>query len=106
MARVPEPPQADIARRLVKILIGHLGVTEADIGPDVLLVPDHDGHGRKVPTDRADLGADSLDVVEIAMAAEDEFDVEMPDHEVTKLNRATFGELVDYIHSKREAANG
>ena len=42
-----------------------------------------------------DLGADSLDVVEILMSIEDEFDVEIPDSEIENIR--TIGELVDYI---------
>jgi len=44
-----------------------------------------------------DLGADSLDVVELLMAIEDEFDVEIPDEEIEKLK--TIGDVVDYIQN-------
>jgi acyl carrier protein len=92
-----ELPQADTARRLVKILIGHLGVSEADITPDVMLTAG--ANGRR--DDRPNLGADSLDVVELAMAAEDEFGIELLDDEIEKLNIITFGDLVDVVHAKR-----
>ena len=42
-----------------------------------------------------DLGADSLDVVDMLMSLEDEFDVEIPDEEIEKIR--TVGELVGYI---------
>ena len=42
-----------------------------------------------------DLGADSLDVVEMLMAIEDEFDIEIPDEKVESLK--TVGQVVDYI---------
>lgn len=42
-----------------------------------------------------DLGADSLDVVDMLMSLEDEFDVEIPDEEIEKIR--TVGELVAYI---------
>lgn len=42
-----------------------------------------------------DLGADSLDVVEMLMAIEDEFDIEIPDEEIENLK--TVGNVVDYI---------
>lgn len=42
-----------------------------------------------------DLGADSLDVVDILMSIEDEFEVEVPDEEIDKIR--TVGELVNYI---------
>ena len=44
-----------------------------------------------------DLGADSLDVVEMLMSIEGEFDVEIPDEEIEKLK--TIGDVVDYIQN-------
>ncbi|NLZ49834.1 MAG: acyl carrier protein [Clostridiales bacterium] len=44
-----------------------------------------------------DLGADSLDLVELVMALEDEFDMEIPDEEVEKVT--TVGDVVEYIKS-------
>lgn len=44
-----------------------------------------------------DLGADSLDVVELLMSIEDEFEVEIPDEEIENIR--TIGELVDYIQN-------
>lgn len=44
-----------------------------------------------------DLGADSLDVVELLMAIEDEFDVEIPDEEIERLK--TIGDVVEYIQN-------
>lgn len=44
-----------------------------------------------------DLGADSLDVVDILMSLEDEFDVEVPDEEIE--NIATVGDIVSYIEA-------
>jgi acyl carrier protein len=46
-----------------------------------------------------DLGADSLDVVELVMALEEEFDVEIPDEEAEKLQ--TVQSVVDYINAKQ-----
>lgn len=45
-----------------------------------------------------DLGADSLDVVEILMAIEDEFNVEIPDEEIDNIK--TIGDVADYIQNK------
>ena len=42
-----------------------------------------------------DLGADSLDIVELVMALEEEFDIEIPDSDAEKV--ATVGDVVDYI---------
>ena len=44
-----------------------------------------------------DLGADSLDVVEMLMSVEDEFDVEIPDEKIEELK--TIGDVVEYIQS-------
>jgi len=44
-----------------------------------------------------DLGADSLDVVELLMSIEDEFEVEIPDDEIENIK--TIGDLVEYIQS-------
>ncbi|MBQ1279012.1 MAG: acyl carrier protein [Acutalibacteraceae bacterium] len=46
-----------------------------------------------------DLGADSLDVVELLMAIEDEFEVEIPDEEIENLK--TVGAVVDYIQDNK-----
>jgi acyl carrier protein len=48
-----------------------------------------------------DLGADSLDVVELVMALEEEFDIEIPDEDAEKI--ATVGEAVKYIEGHVEA---
>ena len=45
-----------------------------------------------------DLGADSLDVVELLMAIEEEFDVEIPDEDIEALK--TIGDVVEYIQNK------
>ena len=46
-----------------------------------------------------DLGADSLDVVDLIMSLEDEFEVEMPDEDVTNIK--TVGDVVNYIESHK-----
>jgi acyl carrier protein len=47
-----------------------------------------------------DLGADSLDVVDMVMSLEEEFDVEIPDDEIEAMK--TVGDIVKYIESKNE----
>jgi acyl carrier protein len=69
-----------------------LGVAESEITPDVLLVPDD--------SDRPHLGADSLDIVELSMAAEEEFNLSILDEDIDPLNKATFAELVGFVHGK------
>jgi acyl carrier protein len=90
--------KADTTIRLTKIVVDHLGVAESDVGPDVLLLGDE-----RRNKDKPNLGGDSLDIVELCMAAEDEFNIEVYDDETDKLNGATFDEFVDFIHAKREA---
>ena len=46
-----------------------------------------------------DLGADSLDIVELLMALEEEFDIEIPDEEAEKLS--TVSDVVDYIKNNK-----
>lgn len=48
-----------------------------------------------------DLGADSLDIVELVMAMEEEFDIEIPDEEAEKLK--TVNDVVTYLKSKGKA---
>ena len=45
-----------------------------------------------------DLGADSLDAVEIVMAVEDQFDIEVSDEDIEKM--ATVGDIVEYVQAK------
>ena len=60
---------------------------------------DADEDDMTMETDIAkDLGADSLDVVELLMSIEDEFEVEIPDEDVE--NISTIGDIVEYIDSK------
>lgn len=91
-------PQAETARRLVPLLVELLCVTEADIGPDVLLVP------ASADRDMPNLGADSLDMVELAMVIEEEFGIILPDDEVEAITGFTFGQLVDCVHARLGAA--
>ena len=56
---------SDTADRVKKIVVEHLGVEEDKVTPDASFIDD--------------LGADSLDIVELVMAFEEEFDIEIPD---------------------------
>ena len=59
---------------------------------------DTDAEGITLETNIADdLGADSLDVVELLMAIEDEFEVEIPDEEIENIK--TIGDLTEYIQN-------
>lgn len=67
--------------RVIKMVAEQLGVKEEDVKPDSSFVED--------------LGADSLDTVELIMALEEEFDTEIPDEEAEKL--ASVQDAISYI---------
>ena len=71
----------NIEQRVKKIVAEQLGVNEADVKTDSSFVND--------------LGADSLDTVELVMALEEEFETEIPDEEAEKIT--TVKEAIDYI---------
>ena len=71
----------NIEQRVKKIVAEQLGVNEADVKNDSSFVND--------------LGADSLDTVELVMALEEEFETEIPDEEAEKIT--TVQQAVDYI---------
>ena len=79
---------SDVQDRVKKIVIEHLGVDESKVATESSFIED--------------LGADSLDIVELVMAFEEEFGVEIPDDEVE--NIATVGQAVGYIEQNAEAA--
>ena len=73
----------DIAADVRDILVFHLGVEEARLTDDARLAKD--------------LGADSLDVVEIVMSCEERFDIDIPTRAATRL--ATVGDAIRLIES-------
>jgi acyl carrier protein len=72
---------ADFEARVREIIVEQLGVDPAEVVADASFVND--------------LGADSLDTVELVMAFEEEFGVEIPDDEAEKIQ--TVGNAVDYV---------
>ena len=76
--------RADILARLKEIIIDRLDVEEEQIVPAASFVED--------------LGADSLDIVELIMGIEEEFDIEIPDEDAEKLT--TVGEAINYAAAK------
>jgi acyl carrier protein len=77
---------SDIAERVKKIVVEHLGVDEAKVSEKASFIDD--------------LGADSLDTVELVMAFEEEFNVEIPDDAAEKIQ--TVGDAVDFIKANAE----
>ena len=73
-----------VADKVKSIIVEQLGVDEEEVTPDASFVDD--------------LGADSLDTVELVMAFEEEFNVEVPDEDAEKLQ--TVGDVVKYIEEK------
>jgi acyl carrier protein len=78
---------SDVAERVKKIVVEHLGVDAAKVTENASFIDD--------------LGADSLDTVELVMAFEEEFSVEIPDDAAEKI--VTVKDAVDYISQKKAA---
>jgi len=70
-----------IEERVKEIICEQLGVDEEEVTPGAKFIED--------------LGADSLDTVELVMAFEEEFDIEIPDEEAEKI--ATVGDAIQYV---------
>ncbi|MFC1584426.1 acyl carrier protein [Fibrobacterota bacterium] len=70
--------------KITKVIVDKLGVKEEQVNPDATFVDD--------------LGADSLDQVELIMALEDAFDIEIPDEEAEKLKKVS--DVIDYVQNK------
>ena len=73
--------------RVRKVLVEQLDVSEDQVTMQAAIIDD--------------LGADSLDVVEIIMGLEEEFDIEIPDEEAEKLT--TVQKIVEYVDEKAKA---
>ncbi|WP_279233170.1 acyl carrier protein [Desulfallas thermosapovorans] len=72
---------ADIFEKVKEIIVEQLGVEPEDVKPEASFVDD--------------LGADSLDIVELVMALEETFDLQIPDEDAEKIRKV--GEAVQYI---------
>lgn len=75
-----------INEKVKSIIVDQLGVTEDQVTPEAKFIED--------------LGADSLDTVELVMAFEDEFGISVPDEEAENLT--SVGAVYDYVTKKKE----
>ena len=80
---------SNIEERVKKIVVEHLGVKEEDIKNEASFVED--------------LGADSLDTVELVMALEEEFETEIPDDQAEQIT--TVEQAIKYIKDHSEGEN-
>ena len=71
----------EVFEKVKNIIVEQLGVAETSVEMDASFIDD--------------LGADSLDIVELVMALEEEFDIEIPDADAEKV--VTVGDVVEYI---------
>lgn len=78
---------SSIAERVTKIIVDKLGVDESEVNPDANFTND--------------LGADSLDTVELIMEFEKEFDIAIPDEQAEEIQ--TVGQAVTYLESQVKA---
>ena len=76
-----------IEAKVKNIIAEQLGVGEDEIKPESSFIED--------------LGADSLDIVELVMAMEEEFEVEIPDEEAENIK--TVGDAINYINTHKKA---
>lgn len=75
-----------IEQRVKKIIVDQLGVKEDQVTPEAKFIED--------------LGADSLDTVELVMALEEEFGQEIPDEEAEKLQ--SVGDVIKYVEDRQK----
>lgn len=75
-----------VFEKVKSIIIGQLGVEDEKVTMDAVI--------------QDDLGADSLDIVDLVMSFEEEFDIEIPDDQVENIK--TVGDIVKYIEDKAD----
>ncbi len=74
----------DVEAKVKEIIVEQLGVDEEQVAPEASFIDD--------------LGADSLDTVELVMAFEEKFDIEIPDEDAEKMR--TVGDAINYLKEK------
>jgi len=75
----------EIAERIKSIIVVQLGVNMEEVTPEASFIED--------------LGADSLDIVELIMALEEEYDMEIPDEDAEKIQ--TVQDVISYVQGKQ-----
>ena len=75
-----------LQQRVEEIIVEQLGISRDEVTPEASFIDD--------------LGADSLDIVELVMAMEEEFDVEIPDDDAEKIQ--SIGDAITYLKAKLE----
>ncbi len=73
-----------LEERVTNIIVNHLNISQEEVIPEASFVDD--------------LGADSLDIVELVMAMEEEFGIEIPDEDAEKIQ--TIGDAIAYLKEK------
>ena len=76
-----------LEERVAEIIAEQLGVTKSEVVPEASFIDD--------------LGADSLDIVELVMAMQEEFDIEIPDDDAEKIQ--TIGDAISYVRERAAA---
>ena len=76
---------SDVTSKVTKIIVDQLGVSADEVKPEAKFVDD--------------LGADSLDLTELIMAMEEEFDIEIADDDAQKIQKVQ--DDIDYIEAKK-----
>jgi len=77
----------NVEEKVKSIIVEQLNVDAASVKPDASFVDD--------------LGADSLDIVELVMTMEEEFSLEIPDDEAEKIKNV--GDVINYVNNKAKA---
>ncbi len=75
-----------VDKKIIQIIAEQLGINEDEVIPDAALIDD--------------MGADSLDIVELVMAMEEEFEMEIPDEDAEKI--VTVRDIIEYVKKRSQ----